>query len=70
MKNITKLFPSKEYRKKIAEEQRFYDTSFAAWLKGKDSWYQGHYLFHMRYAEWYSRCDQSLIVKTLGGVTI
>ena len=65
--NKKKVFPSKEYRKQIAEEQRFYDTSFTAWVKGKDSWYQGHYLLYMRYAEWYKQCNQSFIAKVLGG---
>lgn len=57
------IFPPKKYRKQIAIEQRFYDTSFRAWILGYDSWYIGRCLLYMRYAEWDAINNNSIIIQ-------
>lgn len=63
-----KIYPEKEYRKKIKEEQLFYDTSLKARLLSYDSWFMGKYLLHLRYAEWYDTHQNLTLNKILGGV--
>lgn len=62
-----KIYPEKEYRKKIKEEQLFYDTSLKARLLSYDSWFMGKYLLHLRYAEWYDTHQNLTLNKILGG---
>lgn len=65
-----RLFPTKEYKDKINKEQSFYDTSWKSWIKRNDSWFQGRYLLHMRYAEWYTNNGKSYLHLILGGVNL
>ena len=55
------------FKCKMQEELRRYDTSFKAFLLGYDSWYIGTYIRCKRQSSYYQR--KSLIHKVIGGVT-
>lgn len=56
---------NKDFKRRMEEEQSFYDTSFKAFLLGYDSWYVGTYIRCKRLAWYYHH--KSLIHKIIGG---
>lgn len=56
---------NKDFKCKMQEELRRYDTSFKAFLLGYDSWYIGTYIRCKRQSSYYQR--KSLIHKVIGG---
>lgn len=55
MSNISKKETkmNKDFKHRMQEELRRYDTSIKAFLLGHDSWYMGTYIRCMRHASYY-----------------
>lgn len=64
---MIEFFIDKDYKVKIHEEQKPYDTSMKAFLLGYESFYIGSYLKYMRYAEWFEKNNYNIFYKIIGG---